>query len=74
MKSNCSKGKGTKAQKTPAQKKALKRNWSKGIITSMLKHTNQMKNSKALTFAEQMKLLKCKVVFEEILDDWKPTI
>lgn len=56
------------------QKIANERNWSKGIIVGTIKHINKMKQSKGLSFAEQMKLLKCKKLFEELLSDWKPTI
>ena len=63
-----------KSKKTKAQQKAIKRNWHKGIITSMLVHTEKMKNSNRLTFAEQMKIMKCKAILKELLADWKPTL
>lgn len=63
-----------KRKLTKAQQAATKRNWHKGIISGMLKHTINMKNSNRLTFAEQVKIFKCKSILEEILADWKPTI
>ena len=64
----------TKRKLSVAQTKASKRNWHKGIISSMVSHANNMKKSRSLTFAEQMKVLKCKTILEELLEDWKPTI
>ena len=63
-----------KRKLTQAQKDASERNWRKGTLKGMLSHTIRMKNSKMLTFAEQMKILKCRSILEEVLEDWKPTI
>ncbi len=57
-----------------AQQKASKRNWCKGLVTCQLKHCRQLKESKGLSFAEQMKVLQCKKILEEMLMEWEPVL
>jgi len=64
----------TKRVMTAPQKKALKRNWCKGLITCNIKHIEQITENKSLSFPEQMKILKCKRIFEELLKEWEPVL
>ena len=59
---------------SPKQKKALARNWCKGLITCNIKHLDQAITSKGLSFSEQMKVLKCKRIFEDMLKEWEPML
>ena len=64
----------TKRKMTDQQQKALQRNWHKGMITSSIKHFNDMKGSDRLTLKEKMAILRCKTTLEDLLSNWKPTI
>jgi hypothetical protein len=57
-----------------SQNKALQRNWSKGIIVGTLKNFTKMREFKAMSIREQLKLANAKKLLEEILTDWKPTL
>lgn len=61
-------------KQTKKQKKAFARNWSKGIIIGVIKNFNTVKQSEGLSFKEQMKIIKCKKILEEIIKDWKPSL
>jgi len=63
-----------KHRATKAQKLARKRNWSKGLIMCTISQIESMKKTKSCSFAEQMKILKCKRMLEEIIKDWKPVL
>ena len=63
-----------KRKMTKNQRKALRRNWSKGIITGSKNNFTKIRKSKIVSFSEQLMLLQCEKLMQEILDNWKSTI
>lgn len=61
-------------KQTKKQRKAHNRNWSKGLLTGMVKNLNNIKQLDGLSLSEQMKILSCKKIINDMLTNWKPTL